>query len=225
MPNNVTVKGDIVVNIAKKPPANLTIEFTNTALIQSVLASPVLEKTLPNATQNGDAGNTSGVDNNVDDAQVDPGNNFASALHAMLVATKSQIQTAMGANIGTPTVTQVDLTELTKAFFKDGILSGIFDAKEDNRKTTFDLQQYALKGFNSNLMVNPKLISKVPIVNFTELATGYGIPYVYENSQEIISQPTYIKLGYLLAFLNSMSLIYDSKENFTDTNPLPPLSP
>lgn len=219
VPNNVTVKGDIVVNIAKKPPANLTIEFTNTALIQSVLASPVLEKTLPNATQNGDAGNTSGVDNNVDDAQVDPGNNFASALHAMLVATKSQIQTAMGANIGTPTVTQVDLTELTKAFFKDGILSGIFDAKEDNRKTTFDLQQYALKGFNSNLMVNPKLISKVPIVNFTELATGYGIPYVYENSQEIISQPTYIKLGYLLAFLNSMCLIYDSTVNDADKNP------
>ena len=217
VPNNVTVKGTFKITIPNKAISTLTIEFTNTALIESVLASPVPESTPQNAIQNADAGDTSGTINNVANVQVDPGGRFASALHAMLAAAKSQIQVAIGNN--KQAVAQVDLVESTKLFFRDGILDGIFDLKEDNTKTSFDLKQYALKGFNSNLMVKPELISKVPSIDLPSLCTGYGIPYTLESTDGPINNPTYIKLGYLLAFLNSMCLIYDSTVNDADKNP------
>ena len=214
--NNVTVKGTINLPIANKQATILTIEFTNTALIQTVLASPVAEYTPQNITQDANAGNTGGVDNSTVDTQTDPGSRFASALHAMLAAAKSQIQYEM--NKTTEGVTTFSLLESTKAFYKDSILDGLFTLQENKALTSFDLKQYALKGFNSNLMVNPDLFTKIKPIDFSSLTTAYGIRWTVENDTNQISHPTYIKLGYLLSFINTMCLIYDSTQN-TDKHP------
>ena len=63
-------------------------------------------------------------------------------------------------------------------------------------------KKYLIKGFNSNLMVNSELYSKILDVNFEELCTAYLIPYDIDTDEEY---PVYITLGYLLAFLNKKS--------------------
>ena len=216
--NNVTVTGTIGLNVAKKPPAVLTISFTNTALIQTVLASPVVEGTPQNATQNADAGNTGGTDNKSTPQQTDPGYRFASALHAMLAVVKSQVEYKMIKDQGE--IIAVPLLDLTKRLYQGSILEKLFDTPEDLNTSEFDLVQYALKGFNSNLMVDPNLFSKIKTVDFGNLSTAYGIRWYIQSvtGTSRPNYPTYIKLGYLLSFLNAMCLVYDSTQD-TDKHP------
>jgi GH24 family phage-related lysozyme (muramidase) len=201
----------------KKNPT-FTIKFDNTALIESV--TNVQTNPAPSRTPTGLAatGDADGVDNVATDPQVDTAVKFASSLHAMLAAAKSQIQFSVTRDKA-QTVSKVPLKDLTEAFYRDGVLEGIFNIQADPNITKFDLKQYALRGFNSYLMANPDLLFATPTVDFEELATGYAIEYTIQDTQQnTINFPTYIKFGYLMAFLNNMCLIYDSTQN-TDKHP------
>ena len=207
----VLVQGTLVdVVIPNKQNPQLTIEFTNTALIEKVL--PYYEppaNVAGTAAQPANTGDQNGAENTATNPQVDPASRFGSALHAMLAAAKSQIQYEGGTSENS--VFSVNLLQLTNAMYQQGILNGITTAAEKPSVTSFDLQQYALKGFNSSLMSNPDVYPKVPRVLFDQLCTGYGIKYIIQNDDKSkANYPTYIKFGYLLAFLNSMCLIYDS---------------
>lgn len=209
----VLVKGTLAnITIPGKPDPQLTIEFTNTALIQTVLPYDV-PRVDPSTTaaQTANTGDAGGTENSAASQQTDSAARFESALHAMLSAVKSQIQ-YQGA-ISNDTVFPVNLSELTSTMYEQGILKGITTAVEKPSIASFDLLPYALKGFNSNLMSDPDLYSKVPRVLFDQLCIGYGIKYVVQEDETKVNYPTYIKFGYLLAFLNSMCLIYDSTQD------------
>jgi GH24 family phage-related lysozyme (muramidase) len=195
----------------KKPPV-FTVTFNNTALIESVIVTEKPAPIVQTPTQPGDAGDTGGLDNNAANEQVDSAQRFASSLHAMLAAVKSEVQynTSTDPSQG---VSVVSLQKLTEAFYRDGILEGIFNLQPDPNTKGFNLKQYALKGFNSYLMANSDLLFAIPTVKFTELAKGYGIRYTIQDQESNINFPTYIKFGYLLAFLNNMCLIYDSTQD------------
>jgi GH24 family phage-related lysozyme (muramidase) len=203
---------------AKKNPT-FTIKIDNTALIESVKVVQTTNTTTSVQVPIGSAatGDANGVDNIATNTQVDTADRFASSLHAMLAAVKSQIQynTPKDPSQGVYTVS---LQELTEAFYRDGVLEGIFNIQADPNVRKFDLKQYALRGFNSYLMSNPDLLFAVPKVDFTNLSKGYGIRYTIEDQQNNINFPTYIKFGYLMAFLNNMCLIYDSTQD-TDKHP------
>jgi GH24 family phage-related lysozyme (muramidase) len=200
----------------KKNPT-FTIKIDNTALIESVTNVQANPTPLQASTQSAATGDADGVDNVAVNTQVDTAERFASSLHAMLAAVKSQIEysTPKDPSQG---VYSVPLQELTEAFYRDGILEGIFNLQPVADVRKFDLKQYALKGFNSYLMSNPDLFFAVPKVDFTELSKGYGIRYTIQDNQTKVNFPTYIKFGYLMAFLNNMCLIYDSTQD-TDKHP------
>jgi hypothetical protein len=217
----VTVKGTITFPIPKKgTEVILDVEFTNTALIQSVLASPVVEGTPKDATQNGDAGDNGGTDNQSTPSQTDAGFKFASALHAMLAAVKARVEYTMDSD--QRLVVDIPLLDLTKKFYQGSILENLFTTQESTNQSEFDLIQYARKGFNSNLMVNykkdPELFKLVKTVDFESLCKAYGIRWQIQTGTNKINNPSYLKLGYILSFLNAMCLIYDSTVD-TDKHP------
>jgi len=214
--NGVQVQGvlegiTLLGKTTKKPPV-FTVTFNNTALIESVIVTEKPASIAQTPAQPGDAGDTGGLDNNAANEQVDSAQRFASSLHAMLAAVKSEVQynTSTDPSQG---VSVISLQKLTEAFYRDGILEGIFNLQPDPNTKGFNLKQYALKGFNSYLMANPDLLFAIPTVKFTELAKGYGIRYTIQDQESNINFPTYIKFGYLLAFLNNMCLIYDSTQD------------
>lgn len=198
---------------------NITIAFNNTICIDKVLerTPPQTPQTTP--AQPAAAGDTNGATNDATSVQTDSADTFASSLHAMLAAVKSEIQanTPQDPNKG---VFTVPLTKLTNAFFQDGILTDLLNVSGSipTANQPFDLKKYAKKGFNSNLMLDPAAFNQIPDVNFTDLCTGYGIRYTVKEDTNKFNFPTYIKFGYLMAFLNNMCLIYDSTQ---DTNKHP----
>jgi hypothetical protein len=111
----------------------------------------------------------------------------------------------------------VPLIGTTKKFYEGTILEKLFDTLEDRTTSEFNLIQYALKGFNSNLMVNEKndstLFNSIPSVNFKDLSTAYGIRWTIQDDTNQVNHPAYLKLGYVLSFLNAMCLIYDSRQD------------
>ena len=226
--NRTTVKGTledlVLLNGSTKTPPVITVEFNNTALIQTVTSPTVVETVAAQTSQTANTGDENGVDNSAANTQTDPAQRFASSLHAMLAAVKSQIQVGTSPD-PTQGVFKVPLKDLTEAFYQDGILENIFNTRLNTTTKGFDVKQYALKGFNSNMMVDHKLFYSsdlndilIPTVNFEKLATGYGIRYTVQDEQNNINFPTYIKFGYLMAFLNNMCLIYDSVQD-TDKHP------
>ena len=211
-----TLKDVVLLGKTTKKNPTFTIKFDNTALIESV-TNVQINPTQQTPVQAANPGDEGGEDNTATNTQVDTAERFASSLHAMLAAVKSQIQynTPKDPSQGVYTV---PLQGLTEAFYRDGILEGIFNIQPIPNTRKFDLKQYALKGFNSYLMADPDLFFAVPKVDFVELSKGYGIRYTIQDQQNNINFPTYIKFGYLMAFLNNMCLIYDSVQ---DTNKHP----
>ena len=151
---------------------------------------------------------------------------FASALQAMLTIVQSYSQyKALNERGAVP----VDIAEITQNFYVDGSLSGVIDpvkvkAKGGNingvatamNPGEFNLLNYALKGFNATLMRDPLVYSEIPDVDFLKLCIAYVIKYRsggLEGEVAAVRAPTYISLGYLLAFLNNMCLIYDSNNS------------
>lgn len=208
------LKGSLAgITVAGKQAPVVLIEFDNTGLIQTVYPQVQPQQVTPAGAQGGNSGDTEGTENETSSEQTDEAGRFASSLHAMLAIVQSEVQYQM-VQQPSNTVVPVDLTGLTEVLYQNTIFDGLLKLQATN-PNVFDLQQYALRGFNSNLMVNQDEITSIPLVSFKSLCLAYGIPY--KNDQEP-KYPVYIKFGYLMAFLNNMCLVYDSTAD-TDKHP------
>lgn len=159
--------------------------------------------------------------------QTDSAQGFASALQAMLTVVQLKAKVALGEK-GVKYLV-LPILDDTRKFFEDGIMNGVLDSKNTPitlppgqlSKSSFNLVQYASKGFNSDLMVDPTLYNNIKSVNFTDLCKVVAVAYKQGDSEGFdITKfaPTYIPFGYLLAFLNNMCLIYDSPDSKIPTN-------
>jgi len=213
------------------------IQFNDTGLIQKVLPRP---NTLPPTGAAGGTadsqGNTKGGENQTTPEQGTESGKFSSALHAMLVAVKSEILSKGLSR--SETIVGIDLRENTEIFYQFGVLKNVIKAYSKRPKegqtggisgydalessvNQFDITQYAIKGFNSNLMADKNAFRSIKDVNFEELCRGYLVKYQFsESNYAQVDQGelgVYIKLGYLLAFLNNMCLLYESVGKGSDS--------
>jgi len=174
-------------------------------------------------TANNGADNTTANQPNAN--QTDASEGFSSALQAMLTVIQAQAQTEAATN--NFLCAAVPIKAQTDKFFQDGIMSGVLDkantpeAITDLSNAKFNLVQYAAKGFNSDLMIDPTLYNMIPSVDFDNLCKAFIIGYTQgglQGGSDMTQAPVYIPFGYLLAFLNNMCLIYDSSESKLPTN-------
>lgn len=186
----------------------------DTGLIQTVGAA----STKQNAVQQvggtaNPTGDTEGAQNQATPSQTAESSKFNSALHAMLVAVKAQGQSE-GLN-SNKAVIEVDLTENTKIFYQFGVLKNVLNTTPTvGTIDQFDITTYAQKGFNSNLMADKSIAPSITNVDFKNLCRAYLLKYQFTEGNSTQANagefPVYIKLGYLLAFLNNMCLLYES---------------
>ena len=156
----------------------------------------------------------------------------------MLNAVKA-VGFAKGLGVPGPVV-PVDLTEITGVFFQSGVLQDVFSTLNDSTNkrplatrtggalgsaplrdsTGFNLTNYAIKGFNSNMMADQTKYRLIKDINWTKfgqddhICTAYFVRYYFNPNDTSTApkaeMPVYIKLGYLLAFINNMCLLYES---------------
>ena len=216
--NDVIVTGNFDPVIPDGTNSEIVFQFVtnNTAFISKLLPKPVPQQPISAATQSGASTNTDATQNEASETQKDESNKFASALHAMLNIVKSEVQNDGLRKSSKDSSYDVDILELTEKMYLDGVLSGVTrEPQVDSTKPDgepFDLLKYAAKGFNSNLMMDARLYNATPFVDYKELCKAYAIRYQTKNGNNF-NFPIYIKFGYLLSFLNSMCLIYDSKQD------------
>jgi len=224
---NIIVQGNLAdVKIGEIIP-NISVTFNNTAFIEKVLPPSVKSQPALQATQAPNLGDTSAAENTASTPQTDAASGYESALHVMLsyVKTLSLEQATLAKNATKKTIT-IDLVAASKAFYQDGILKNVFNpvpSVETFRATPFNLTYYAQKGFNSNLLADalntPELFGQVDSVDYNKLCRAYLTRYQVSNqASDLIEYPVYISLGYLLAFINNMCLIYDSKQKVGSNN-------
>ena len=220
-PSTTTLSGKRRANLPNKDITfDLTIKFNNPAFISAI--NPV--QTTPPATNTPVAAsptNTAGATNTATSDQTNEA--FESALTAMLAYVKTVTQAKGG---GVKMLKKpYDLVEATKTFYGEGVLNGVaFTAPakpyvEVVQTQSFDLTMYAQKGFNASLMANENLYGSIPPVDFAEMSKSYLVMYGQggKASSDIASARVYITLGYLLAFLNNMCLIYDNTKDKSTT--------
>lgn len=215
-------------------------KFNNTSYINQVLGSATSDAAIPQQAQIKATGDNGGVINQSTTDQTTAAEGFASALEAMLTVIQAKGQADAREE---KVFKAVNIFQDTKLFYKDGTLNEVLTTSKTASTTfagiggvvgattatgtatttsdsvPFDLVKYAQKGFNSNLMVDPTLFNLIPYVNFNDLCYAYTLKYTQtapDGSSDKVRSPVYIQLGYLLAFLNNMCLIYDSTENVTD---------
>jgi len=157
---------------------------------------------------------------NVEDfQQIESKEKFGSSLEFMLTYIRSKL---LSENKGIEPVYSTSIKEDTAIMYNSGIfknlISYIDNLKKQQNSTSFDLNYYGIKGFNSNLMIDSSI--KVPSCDFDTLFTAYSVSY--KHSGDLTSKdnpepiyPVYITLGYLLAFLNNSCMIY---ENFNSND-------
>ena len=237
-----SLKGFTSYNKEKVDP-NLQLIFNDTQYITYLAPRPQEQQPNINIPGSANSGDTQGDINSTTSGQEASGLIYQSSLHIMLTFVKNQLLGA--ANKSTKAITEDSLLPVTKLFYNDGVLNevlaGTFDSKEPSNSSittteapaqlsnTFKVLEYALKGFNSNLMLGTPSIyngdpssnnninefyATIPTVKFEKLCKGYVVQYLHKDQTE--NQPqylTYIKFGYLLAFLNNMCLIYDSTQD------------
>lgn len=205
-------------------------------ILQVLPRTKTVTSTTPASGNANPQGNTKGGENQVSPQQGVESGKFSSALHSMLVAVKAEILSKGLSK--SETIVGVDLGENTDLFYQFGVLKNVFSAYKNRPKAgqtggvfgfdalqsstnQFDITQYAIKGFNSNLMVDQNKFRSIKDVNFQELCTGYLIKYQFSESNSAqVNQGelgVYIKLGYLLAFLNNMCLLYESVGKGSDS--------
>jgi len=223
---NITIPNIPSTGLNKTLPAtaNVSVPFTftfnNTSYIDQVGAKNPTNAAAPQQKQTGATGDNNGIINQSTAGQTDAAEGFASALDAMLTVVQAKGQRE--ALVAT-TLKPIDLTEDTKLFYKDGSLDGVLTtpakASANPNGVPFDLVSYAQKGFNSSLFVDPTLYDSIPNVDFTgSLCYAYTVKYEQSSTDgatDKVHSPVYIQLGYLLAFLNNMCLIYDSTQEAT----------
>ena len=220
---------------------DVVIEFTfttnDTGLLLQATRAPQIQP-LINQQGTSATGDNGGTVNQSTNGQTDAAEGFASALDAMLTIVQAKGQSEA---LGVDTLKAVNLFHDTDLFYRDGSLNGVLTTTTGSINSTtqatlnqlksagvaagatrtavpFDLVKYAQKGFNSNLFVDPTLYYDIPDVNFSKLCYAYAIKYPQINpdgSSDQLHSPVYIQLGYLLAFLNNMCLIYDSTQEAT----------
>lgn len=206
----------------------VTFEFTtdNPGFIFKVGPATDTLKVDPQATQAANTGDTNGSANQANNSQVQAVESFASALQAMLTVVQAQAQ-RLGSEKPNTVLLPVSIKSQTEKFFQDGVMNGVLNpsntptAVADLSNSKFNLVQYASKGFNSQLMIDPTLYNSIPTVNFDILCKAFLIRYAQGGEDQTLNQfraPVYIQFGYLLAFLNNMCLIYDSPESKIPTN-------
>ena len=193
------------------------IQFNDTGLIQTVL--PRSTTSAPTAASGSVAdpqGETEGGENKATSNQIAEPSKFNSALHAMLVAIKAQgLSEALNSN---QAVVEINLTENTNIFYQFGVLRNVLNATPTvGTIDQFDITTYAQKGFNSNLMADKSIAPNINNVEFKSLCKAYLLKYQFtegvSTQPNAGEYPVYIKLGYLLAFLNNMCLLYESIDN------------
>lgn len=211
-------------NLPKKDITfDITIKFNNLAFIEAIDPPPPTTPATNTATT-GNAGNTNGATNTANTDQTNEA--FESALTAMLAYVKTVTQAGNTKNlkvVGLPK--PFDLVGATKKFYQDGILHDVDFTPQVKpfvpviQTASFDLTKYAQKGFNASLMANPEVYGSIPPVDFSEMSRSYLIQYGQggQASTDIAASRVYITLGYLLAFLNNMCLIYDNTKDLSTT--------
>lgn len=211
-------------NLPKKDITfDITIKFNNLAFIEAIDPPP---PTTPatNTAAAGNAGNTNGATNTADTDQTNEA--FESALTAMLAYVKTVTQAGNAKNlkvVGLPK--PFNLIDATKKFYQEGVLHDVDFTPQVKpfvpitQSEPFDLTKYAQKGFNASLMADPDLYGDIPPVDFSEMSKSYLIQYGQggQASTDIAASRVYITLGYLLAFLNNMCLIYDNTKDLSTT--------
>ena len=223
-PNQIILQGTLVdINIIGKASLEVKVNFVtnDTGLIDQVLPRlPAIAAPGPVVGTSFDStGNTAGAENGVTVAQTQEAKQYNSALHAMLIANMTQGQAIAYNSTG---ITPIDFKSNTEILFESGVLNGIFNTtKKQVSPINFNVLDYAIKGFNSNLMAGKTLYNEILDVNFKDLCTGYRANYTFSPG-EVSSigdgqKPVYIKFGYLLAFMNSMCLLYETKDKQSTT--------
>jgi len=198
-----------------------TVVFNDTGLIQQVLPPlPPSTPTVPTVGSSIDStGNTVGAQNGVTVAQTKEAKQYNSALHAMLIANMTQGQATAYNTLG---VTPIDFQANTKLLFDSGVLNGIFNVTpKQSSPASFNVLDYAIKGFTSDLMADKTLYNDVPNIDLKALCTGYIANYNFSPGETTsigdAQKPVYIKFGYLLAFMNSMCLLYEANSTQSTT--------
>jgi len=216
--DQVFYEGDIVGLKVGSQSFNGYLQSNDTGLIQSSVPTPPPSTPVPaTGAEVNPQGNTEGGENEPGPGQVQQESKFNSALHTMLVSVGVLGRVAA---VGTDSkIIEVNLKETTQIFYQYGVLQNVFDSSQGTTGIDFELTKYAKKGFNSNLMADKTKFASIKDIDFDNLCKAYYVGYEFSvngsvspNSPE---KPVYIKLGYLLAFLNNMCLLYEStsKEN------------
>ena len=209
----------------KLVPVTYKITTNNPGFIKEVTVGTELSDPVKKPAGSANTGDINGTVNKASTEQVEADNGFASALQAMLITIQASAQVARGRS-GKP-YQSVDIKEATSKFFQEGIMNGVLDEKGIPKKilnpstSEFNLVQYAAKGFNSQLMIDPTLYNNILSVQFDKLCTAFIVAYNQGGTDAEATKlraPVYISFGYLLAFLNNMCLIYDSPESKVPTN-------
>ena len=224
----ILVQGTLVdLQVPNKTSPIVTVTFNNTALIENVLTGVKVEDPVQPATQTANSGDTAAAENTATAPQTEVAAAYQSALHVMLSYIKTvSLAETVKANTTTENVVKVSILDATKAFYQDGILKNVFNtipSAATFNTTPFNLTSYAQKGFNSNLLTdaltNTGLFELIPTVDYKALCNAYLVKYKLSNqATDNIEYPVYITLGYLLAFLNNMCLLYDSKQEVGSNN-------
>ena len=184
-------------------------------------------------------GQTEGAENQTTPTQAQQVEKFASSLHTMLTAvgeigrSKAVNNTDAVISIDLTETTKIFynsgvlqnvLNAPNQNTLNNQIANNIdiFGARQRNLNlfdsnlisSDFNLTTYAIKGFNSNLMADKANFAKIQDIVWSDLCTAYYVAYEFADNETMTSstaeKPVYIKLGYLLAFLNNMCLLYES---------------
>lgn len=194
-------------------PIWFEISFDNTALIDQVQEIENIDEVVPQTPETPNTGDDNAATNESTDSQTQAPETYESALHVMLSYIKT---TSLPKAIDTEPVQIVDIVEATKTFYQDGVFKDVFNTTApvtDQNQKYYNLTRYAKKGFNSRLMSDYRLYDSVRDISFEDLSLAYLVKYNLSNIQDSDnSYPVYIKFGYLLAFINNLCLIYDSKQ-------------
>ena len=199
----------------------IKLQFDNSALVGQIGPSISVNNPTAQASEAANTGDTTAAENSATNPQTDPASAYESALHVMLSYIKTvALAKIVGGKYKDVPVIPIDIEESTKSFYQDGILKDVFSSVPSLttfNNSPFNVTYYAQKGFNSTLLVdalsNPSLFEETPTVDFKKLCKAYLVQYQVSNyNSDEINYPVYIQLGYLLAFLNNMCLIYDSKQ-------------
>lgn len=221
---------------------DFTISFNDPGLITQILPRPEKQEVAAApGTKVDPTGDTEGGQNGASTGQTQEAQQYISALHAMLITVLSEGTTA--AYTSKKEIVEISLKETTRLFYNSGVFKNVLEtAPVSNLFNNVDLfnigparleipkfnvTDYAIKGFNSNVMADKNLYNSITNVNFDKLCTAYIAKYAFteentKNPTTPAQYPVYIKLGYLLAFLNNMGLIYEAPDRQASSNNIRP---